>query len=399
MNEAYNKFIEIYQKKTGNNFGNIDFFKHPNKYYHLDIEHGPSAQTILNQIPKTTKTMLSPAVYDFIQMIFDVKQIENLINSCNLDLKQMPLGKISAKQINLAMTALQEISLLITGNGKLSQLREACNRFYTLIPHGFCANRPEIIDSIQTVTEKSEMLQSLLNLDLIYEYLDGNNGKINPFDAYYRRLKVNIAEVPHNSVLFEDICHIVQNTHGHTHNEYKLEVLELFKVERDGEDERFKKYQDVNNHQLLWHGTRLTNFVSILSSGLKIAPPEVPHTGYMFGKGIYFADIVSKAANYCRTDRTNNVGLLLLCEVALGLTFNLYEANTDIRNINHMLDSVKACGAMYPLEQKIIDDLTVWSGRLTRAQYQTSLHYNEFVVYDPAQVKIKYLVKLKFNYS
>ena len=43
---------------------------------------------------------------------------------------------------------------------------------------------------------------------------------------------------------------------------------------------------------LLWHGSRLTNWVGILSKGLRIAPPEAPVTGYMFGKGVYFADMV-----------------------------------------------------------------------------------------------------------
>lgn len=32
---------------------------------------------------------------------------------------------------------------------------------------------------------------------------------------------------------------------------------------------------------------------------LRIAPPEAPVSGYMFGKGIYLADVVSKSANYC----------------------------------------------------------------------------------------------------
>ena len=41
---------------------------------------------------------------------------------------------------------------------------------------------------------------------------------------------------------------------------------------------------------------------------MRIAPPEAPVTGYMFGKGIYFADMVSKSANYCCTNRTNNTG-------------------------------------------------------------------------------------------
>lgn len=50
-------------------------------------------------------------------------------------------------------------------------------------------------------------------------------------------------------------------------------------------------------------------------SGLRIAPPEAPVTGYMFGKGVYFADMFSKSANYCYATRTAKDGVLLLCEV------------------------------------------------------------------------------------
>ena len=38
----------------------------------------------------------------------------------------------------------------------------------------------------------------------------------------------------------------------------------------------------------------------------------------MFGKGIYFADMISKSANYCMATKSNPTGLLLLCDVALG---------------------------------------------------------------------------------
>jgi poly [ADP-ribose] polymerase len=50
-------------------------------------------------------------------------------------------------------------------------------------------------------------------------------------------------------------------------------------------------------------------------SGLRIAPPEAPVTGYMFGKGVYFADMFSKSANYCYASETSRSGVLLLCEV------------------------------------------------------------------------------------
>ena len=51
------------------------------------------------------------------------------------------------------------------------------------------------------------------------------------------------------------------------------------------------------------------------SSGLHIAPAEAPVTGYMFGKGVYFADLFSKSANYCYASRKAKDGVLLLCEV------------------------------------------------------------------------------------
>ena len=44
----------------------------------------------------------------------------------------------------------------------------------------------------------------------------------------------------------------------------------------------------------------------------------------MFGKGIYFADMVSKSANYCMTSKNNPVGLLFLCDVALGKRYHLH---------------------------------------------------------------------------
>lgn len=56
--------------------------------------------------------------------------------------------------------------------------------------------------------------------------------------------------------------------------------------------------------------------MGILSQGLRIAPPEAPATGYMFGKGIYFADLFKKSQAYSHGGHKTD--LMLLCEVALG---------------------------------------------------------------------------------
>jgi len=69
----------------------------------------------------------------------------------------------------------------------------------------------------------------------------------------------------------------------------------------------------VGNKWLLWHGSRFSNMVGILSQGLRIAPPEVPHNGYAYGKGIYMASHLSLSEHY-----SDQEGLVLLCEAALG---------------------------------------------------------------------------------
>ena len=70
-----------------------------------------------------------------------------------------------------------------------------------------------------------------------------------------------------------------------------------------------------------------------LIQGLRIAPPEAPVTGYMFGKGIYFADMVSKSANYCCTNRTNNTGEYFLIYF-LGMAIRkIFGPDSDSSNI------------------------------------------------------------------
>lgn len=77
-------------------------------------------------------------------------------------------------------------------------------------------------------------------------------------------------------------------------------ITNIYHLQRKGEPERFQKWESLHNHQLLFHGSALSNYVGILSQGLRIAPPEAPVSGYAFGKGIYFADMFQKSFQYCR---------------------------------------------------------------------------------------------------
>ena len=164
--------------------------------------------------------------------------------------------------------------------------------------------------------------------------------------------------------------------------------------------------KDLHNKQLLWHGSRTTNFAGILTQGLRIAPPEAPVTGYMFGKGAYFADMSSKSANYTHTSKASNTGLLLLCEVALGDVNELLDADYHADKLPAGKHSVKGLGKTAPDSKDtttVFGDVLVPYGKGLPTGVNNpkgfTLQYNEFIVYDLKQIRVRYLLKCKFNFK
>ncbi|KAF6033100.1 PARP2 [Bugula neritina] len=85
-----------------------------------------------------------------------------------------------------------------------------------------------------------------------------------------------------------------------------------------------------------------------LSLECNLQPMNKSHEMYEFGKGVYFADCSSKSANYCFPTKTKNVGLLLLCEVALGKSRELLASDYYANKLPKGMHSVKGCGKNHP---------------------------------------------------
>ena len=85
---------------------------------------------------------------------------------------------------------------------------------------------------------------------------------------------------------------------------------------------------------LLWHGSKLENYMGILSQGMRIAPPTAQITGHAFGRGIYLADAFEKSWGYVQLDygREKKYVFMLLCEATLGnmLELNEFQQITEL---------------------------------------------------------------------
>lgn len=92
---------------------------------------------------------------------------------------------------------------------------------------------------------------------------------------------------------------------------------------------------------------------------------------------------------------------MLLCEVALGKEYELNGAQYMDKTPAGYL-STKGCGKSFPDPAeyvKLEDGCVIPSGKLKTTNLATTLLYNEFIVYDVSQIRMRYLLKVKFNYK
>ncbi|XP_057438570.1 poly [ADP-ribose] polymerase 1 [Lotus japonicus] len=403
--DAIREFRRLFFEKTGNPWDAWEqktIQKQPGRFFPLDIDYGVSKQ--VSKKIKNEDSKLPYPLIELMKMLFNVETYRAAMMEFEINMSEMPLGKLSKSNIQKGFEALTDIqNLLQTSNPdpsvRESLLIDASNRFFTMIP----SIHPHIIRDDDDFKSKVKMLEALQDIEIASRLVGFDANSDDSIDDNYKKLHCDMSPLPHDSEDFRLVEKFLHNTHAPTHTDWSLELEEVFSLEREGEFDKFAPYRDkLGNRMLLWHGSRLTNFVGILSQGLRIAPPEAPATGYMFGKGVYFADLVSKSAQYCFTDKKNPVGLMLLSEVALGDVYELKKAKyMDKPPVGK--HSTKGLGKKMPQESEYVkwrDDVVVPCGKPVSSNVKASeLMYNEYIVYNTAQVKMQFLLKVRFHHK
>lgn len=405
---AKDVFKKKFFDKTNNGWDDLENFeKVPGKYDMVLMDYSTSEKeedkTTAEAAPAKKTSKLDVKVQSLLELICNIKTMEECVLEMKFDVRKAPLGKLTTEQIRAGYQALKDIEDCLKKKGSGQQLLEACNRFYTRIPHDFGLKPPPVVRTERELKDKIALLEALSDIQVAVKMVQSSeDGVEHPADRQYQSLHCKLEPLDASCNEYKVIEQYLQSTHAPTHSDYTMTVLDIFCVDRDGEADQF--LSQVHNKTLLWHGSRLSNWAGILSQGLRVAPPEAPVTGYMFGKGVYFADMSSKSANYCFATQNNKVGLLLLCEVALGDSNQLLHANYGADTLPAGKHSTMGMGRTGPDPKNSVtlDGVTVPMGPGVKTSVAStsgySLLYNEFIVYDPAQIRMRYLLKIQFNY-
>uniref|UniRef100_O50017 Poly [ADP-ribose] polymerase 2 n=1 Tax=Zea mays TaxID=4577 RepID=PARP2_MAIZE len=406
--QAIYEFEGKFHNKTNNHWSDRKNFKcYAKKYTWLEMDYGETEKeiekgSITDQIKETK---LETRIAQFISLICNISMMKQRMVEIGYNAEKLPLGKLRKATILKGYHVLKRISDVISKADR-RHLEQLTGEFYTVIPHdfGFRKMREFIIDTPQKLKAKLEMVEALGEIEIATKLLeDDSSDQDDPLYARYKQLHCDFTPLEADSDEYSMIKSYLRNTHGKTHSGYTVDIVQIFKVSRHGETERFQKFASTRNRMLLWHGSRLSNWAGILSQGLRIAPPEAPVTGYMFGKGVYFADMFSKSANYCYASEACRSGVLLLCEVALGDMNELLNADYDANNLPKGKLRSKGVGQTAPnmVESKVADDgVVVPLGEPKQEPSKRGgLLYNEYIVYNVDQIRMRYVLHVNFNFK
>ena len=270
-------------------------------------------------------------------------------------------GQVSPQQLSEAQSILSRTALITD----VTEINEHLIQLYTVIPR----KMKKVTEHL--ISDHDQLANILANEQDTLDTLAGQVGQV--MQPEQPEIKL-----PFSFIATTDDDHktVTDMLGAEAHR-----ITDALKVTNDQTDREYN-LAVIGGEELLWHGSRNPNWWHIAKTGLMIKPPGIRTTGSMFGNGIYFADLAKKSIGYTSVRNSywargsSNIGVLGIYKVKLG-------------------------------KQLIVDSHQSWCSRLNsanlaaRGQYDSvwgkrgrSLHNNEYIVYQPQQCTLRFLVQI-----
>src|SRR5579871_288127 len=301
--------------------------------------------------------------------------VHNILNSTRLQYDTSS-GSFSTPLGIVTQTAIEDARALLTRIGDFvhagcyddRQFMQAAADYLMLVPQDIGRSKPDLkrlypdLEAVQAQNGILDALEASLQNVLSDPKNERPVGKL--FSVKLHRVEAG-REIERIRRKYRETA---QTMHACAH----LDVKALYAVEIASMRDTFTTQgRPLGNVWELWHGTKVANLLSILKTGLRVAPPRSAHiTGKAFGNGIYFSDQSTKSLNYAygySDGRPSDNCFMFLCDVAMG---------------------------RYYVPQAAFEPLPKPNTDSTFAQARRSgVQNNEMIVYRDSQVDIKLLVE------
>src|SRR5262249_6992512 len=292
---------------------------------------------------------------------------------------ETPLGILTLGQIEKGEDILAELYEVFTkeknDTKKQAELTRLSGDFYTAIPHRIGRTRAAVgsavINGLDLFNQKQETLQLMKDMLKV----NGEGGSVlfdAKIDAEYEALKCWIDCIDPKSGPFKEIAEFVVNSQVKSH---KIKVKNVFTLKRESEFSEFTT--EIDNQRMLFHGSRIQNWVGILSRGI-LLPKIVVSMGVKrtdagwLGNGIYFGDAACTSAFYTSPGK-KQTRFLSIARVALGKMKDYKKITYGLAGPPEGFDSCHGVRNQTGVSSQFADD--------------------EYVIYKTQQQRMEYLVE------
>eukprot|EP01133_Synstelium_polycarpum_P020953 gene20953-25153_t len=337
-----------------------------------------------DDIPVLGNSTLSEPIQKLVQLIYK-EATTQLTSSCSANITdkgiETPLGVLSLEQVEKGEKILEKIHDELKSSIPLqSKLETYSSEFYTVIPHKMGRTKADVLKTVirnlDALNAKVELLQ--LMKDLLK--LNSGSGSVlatGAIDMKYFALKTDITPLESTHIDHQKVLKlVVDSSRG-------VEVKRVYKINKSSEGESFAT--DIRPTKLLFHGSRASSFVGILSRGMLLPKVIVNNGGSrtdfgFLGAGIYYADKFSTSCIYAHpaiSDETTR--FVLVSEVALGMVSQHTKINAGLVKPPVGYNSC----------------LGVGNNGVNGSDFKD----NEYVIYNTSQQRQQYLVEFSFDAS
>ena len=256
---------------------------------------------------------------------------------------------ISLDSITKAKADLQELANYVNANDYSSSYVNLLQEYLTKIPQKVSHKRgwdQTFFTEHTTLTSQYDLLDQLEN-----SVKNSKPVEVTDEQVEIARVFGYSLEVVEDGADFEKLRKFYNSTLQSRHVSSSKKLVRVYRMTNDEKAALYEATKArLGNEQMLWHGTRACNVLSILKGGL-IVPPTTGGNftiaGRMFGNGVYFSDQSSKSLNYSvgywgsdGVDKGNSV-FMLNASVAMGKS---YTPDRPIQNRPAGYDSIYAVG-------------------------------------------------------
>lgn len=360
------------QKARGTSAGEVDA---------KTIKRLAEQKVARGEAPATTIKVsnLSPTVQSLVQLIY-AEATNALTTAVNVKITangiETPLGILTVGQIEKGESILQDLyKLFQQGSKNRNKMIDLSGDFYTTIPHRIGRTRAAIDEAVIDTMEDFQAKQETLQLMKDMLQVNGDGGSVlfeSKVDEQYDALKCAITMLEKSNPTYTEIEQLVLKSQIKSKS---IKVKNVYTLRRSGEHEVFTNH--IDNQRLLFHGSRIKNWVGILSRGI-LMPKIVVSMGVnrtdagWLGNGIYFGDASCTSAAYTSPAKSGT-RFMAVARVALGkmkpytkITYGIAEAPAGF----HSCHGVRNHGS-------------------TSSQFAD----DEYVIYDSRQQRLDYLVE------